>query len=179
MGLVVIIGVVLLGSFALMFNRLVRLRNLMREAWSLIEVQLKKRHDLIPQLQETVKAYGLYEKDVLENVTAKRVDGADAQTASETENALSKAIKSLLVLAEAYPNLKADQNYRTFQEELVKVEDDLEMARRYYNGTVRNYNVAVQSFPSNLAARAFGFSAAAFFEIELATERQAPAVRLS
>jgi LemA protein len=163
----------LTGWALLLFNSLVRHRNLVREGWSLIEVQLKKRHDLVPRLLETVKAYAGHEQSVLVNAAQQR-SGGYGNTVEE--NSLSQVLRGVLGLAEAYPDLKADQNFRTFQQQLVEIEDQLGMARRYYNGTVRNYNIHVQSFPSNLVALAMGFRMADYFEIETATERQVPRV---
>jgi LemA protein len=166
----------------LAFNRLVRERNLMREGWSGIDVQLKRRRNLVPNLVETVKAYGRHERELLTGVAEIRADGAGAEGVKEMEgreNVLTDQLKHLFALAEAYPDLKADRNYLTLQKQLADIEDQIQMARRYYNGAVRNYNIRVESFPSNLVARLFGFRLAEFFEIETATERAAPKVEMS
>jgi len=163
------------------FNRLVRDRNLVREGWSGIDVQLKRRHNLIPNLVEVVAGYSAHERKVLEEVTRVRAESEGAAGVKElqtSENALSQALRGLFALAERYPELKADRTYLALQDELVKVEDHLQMARRYYNGTVRNYNIRVESFPNNLLAGIFGFRVADFFELETATEREAPKVEI-
>ena len=162
------------------FNRLIRRRNLMREGWSGIDVQLKRRHTLIPNLVETVKAYSRHEKLLLEKVAALRggADDEDIHQRVTRENALTDQLKTLFALAEAYPDLKADRNYRQLMEQLADIEDQIQYARRYYNGAVRDYNIAAESFPSNLVARLLSFPLAAFFQIETATERAAPSVEM-
>lgn len=177
-------GLVLLAWLVWSFNHLVRTRNLMREGWSGIDVQLKRRHNLVPNLVECVRGYGSHEKTVLEEVVrlrgqAERAEqGPDRRAAAHTENALTDQLKQLFALAEAYPDLKADRNYRQLMDQLSEIEDQLQYARRYYNGAVRDYNIRVESFPSNVVAKVFGFKQAEFFEIESATERQAPKVDL-
>jgi LemA protein len=164
----------------LFYNRLVRYRFLMNEGWSGIDVQLKRRHDLIPNLVEMVKAYAGHEKQTLEDVTKLRDLSRNEQDISQKsgiENNISNDLKKVFALVESYPNLKADQNFRKLQDSLTEIEDSLQYARRYYNGTVRDYNIGVQSFPSNILAQAFGFKSAAFFEIEYATERQTPDIK--
>lgn len=159
------------------YNLLVRARNMVSEAWSGIDVQLKRRHDLIPNLVESVKAYSSHERDLFENIAKTRTRSMDASAIpakGEVENALSGQLKSLLAIAEAYPELKASANFVALQKSLVEVEDDLQYARRYYNATVRDYNIRVQSFPGLLIAGPFGFQRSEYFEIEYATERQAP-----
>lgn len=170
--LLVIIGVVI-------YNRFIQLRALMQEAFSGIDVQLKRRHDLIPNIVETVKGYSGYEKSLLEKVTQLRSDFVQNKGDKEQkENELASALKTIFAVAENYPNLKADQHFLELQKTLTDIEDQLQMARRYYNGTVRNNNILVQSFPSDVIARLFGFKTASFFEIEYATERAVPDVRL-
>ena len=181
------IPIIVLGIFAILlivgifiFNQLVRHRNLMKEAFSGIDVQLKRRHDLVPNLVETVKGYSRHEQGVLENVAKLRsqVQSADSVVQKgEKESELSRSIKTIFALAESYPDLKADKSFLSLQANLVEIEDQLQMARRYYNGTVRNYNVVVESFPSNLIAGQFQFHRADFFELEYATDRQTPDVR--
>ena len=183
----IVAAVILCCAFAawvvFAFNRLVREKNLMREAWSGIDVQLRRRHNLIPNLVEIVKGYGSHERNLLSDITRLRARSIEINPESikaleTSENALSQLLKSLLVLVEAYPNLKADTNFMALQRQLVEVEDQLQYARRYYNGTVRNYNIRVESFPGNLVAGVFGFGLAEFFQIETATERAAPEVEL-
>jgi LemA protein len=163
------------------YNRLVALQNQLREAWSGVDVQLKRRHDLIPNLVECVKGYRTHEQKVLEAVARER--GA-AQTAqgipgtSAAENSLTQNLRSLFAVAEAYPDLKADKNFRQLSTTLVDVENDIQFARRYYNGSARDLNNLIQTFPSLLVARGFNFTPADFFEIETATDRNAPEVKL-
>lgn len=163
------------------FNRLVRYANLIREAWSGIDVQLKRRHDLVPNLVEVVKGHARFEQRVLEDITRLRSSTSTPRATTELqdrENLLSARLKSVLAVAEAYPELRASRSYLDLQTQLVEVENQLQMARRYYNGTVRDYNIAVESFPSNLVAAVFGFRLEAFFQIESATQREAPQVSL-
>ncbi|MDD5680735.1 MAG: LemA family protein [Candidatus Omnitrophica bacterium] len=165
--------------FIVMFNRLIQYKMLMQEAWSGIDVQLKRRYDLIPNIVEAVKGYAGHERKVLEEVTSIRstlLDSANAGEKRNLENKLSVGLKSILALAEAYPDLKANQNFLALQQSLVEVEDQLQMARRYYNGTARNYNTMTGMFPGNIVAKLFNFNQADFFEIEYATERKAPDV---
>lgn len=164
----------------LLFNQLIRCRFLMKEAQSGIEVQFKRRHDLIPNIVETVKGYMQYEQKLLEDITSIRskvLNFKDNESKQKLENSLSLGLKNIFALAENYPDLKANKSFLELHQALVEVEDQLQMARRYYNGTVRNYNIAVESFPGNIIASFFGFKPAEFFEIEYATERQAPDIR--
>lgn len=163
---------------ALAFNRLVRLRNLVREAWSGIDVQLKRRHDLVPALVESVRGHARFEGAVLEQVTRLRAERPASRALQDGENALADQVRGLLAVAEAYPELRAGESFLALQTQLAEVEDHLQMARRYYNGTVRDHNIAVESFPSNLVARLFGFARLDFFQVESAVERRAPEVRL-
>ena len=163
------------------YNRLVALRNRLREAWSGVDVQLKRRRDLIPNLVECVKGYRSHEQTLLENIARTRNLAQAAHGVgdiSTAENGLTRNLRSLFAVAEAYPELKADQNFRQLSASLVETEDNIQFARRYYNGSVRDYNNLVQTFPSLVVARGFRFSAAEFFEIETATERAAPEVKL-
>jgi len=163
------------------YNRLVGLKNQLREAWSGVDVQLKRRHDLIPNLVECVKGYRTHERELLEAVARER---SAAQTArgipgtSAAENHLTHQLRSLFAVVEAYPELKADQNFRQLSVSLVAVENDIQFARRYYNGSVRDLNNLVQTFPSLLVARGFGWREEEFFEIETTNERNAPTVQL-
>jgi LemA protein len=178
-----ILAVVVLGAglwFMGTYNRLVRGRNLVEEAWSGIDVQLKRRHDLIPNLVETVKGYAAHEKQIFEDVARMRSASISASGVAEkaaAENGLTGALRQLFAVAEAYPDLKANQNFLQLQENLNAVESELQMARRYYNGAVRNQNILVESFPSNLVANMFAFQKAQFFEIEDAKERAVPKVQ--
>src|SRR5262249_28489428 len=143
-----------------MYNRLVRQRNMVREGWSGIDVQLKRRTDLIPNLVETVKAYAAHERGVLDDVTAKRASSIAADDVRQqvaAERALQGSLGRLFAVAEAYPDLKANANFLALQQQLAEIEDQLQMARRYYNGTVRNLNISIQSFPNNLLAGLLGF----------------------
>ena len=182
--LIILIVVVVVAYVAVVFNRLVRTRQMADEAWSGIDVQLKRRSDLVPNLVEAVKGYAAHERNVLDEVTrlrgaAQAVPINDVAARAQAEGALSAGLSRLIALSENYPDLKASANFLALQQQLSALEDDLQMARRYYNGAVRNMNVMVQSFPSNLIAGMFGFSARAFFELADATERAVPTVDLT
>jgi LemA protein len=177
-----IAGSILALAVGLIFNRLIKYRMLMREAWSGIDVQLKRRHDLIPNILESVKGYMGYEQKLFESVAAIRSKinyAHEVKDKSLAENELSGALKSVFALAEAYPDLKANKSFLGLQQSLIEVEDQIQLARRYYNGTVRNNNILVESFPANLVAGMFNFKTAEFFEIEFATERIAPEVKFN
>jgi LemA protein len=166
------------------FNRLVRARQMADEAWSGIDVQLKRRSELVPNLVETVKGYAAHERGVLAEVTEKRgaagaLPSGDVAARAQAEGALTLALGRLMAVAENYPDLKASNNFLQLQRDLAALEDELQMARRYYNGATRNLNVLVQSFPSNLIAGVGGFHERAFFELADASERSAPQVALS
>jgi len=153
----------------LIFNRLIRERNMVREGWSGIDVQLRRRADLVPALVETVKAYAAHERKLFEEITAIRsasIAAADVRTQENAERALESALGKLIALKEAYPDLKADRNFLKLQEQLAEIEDQLQMARRYYNGSARNLNISIQSFPNVLIARPLGFKEAEFFEAD-------------
>jgi LemA protein len=163
------------------YNLFIRDKNLIKEAWSGIDVQLKRRHNLIPNLIESVKGYSKYERNLLEDITQKRSEAAKIESIKEkapAESDLSGMLKNLFVIAENYPDLKANQNFLDLQHQLVEIEDQLQYARRYYNGAIRNYNIRVESFPSNIIAGIFDFKQDNFFEISLATERSTPEVKL-
>jgi LemA protein len=161
------------------YNRLVRRRNAVAEAWAGIDVQLQRRHELVPNLVKVVQGYARHEADTLQEVVLQRsADPAAAAGVAEQETRLSHSLARLFALAEAYPDLKASANFAQLQDDLVEVEDQLQYARRYYNGSVRDLNNLVESFPARLVAQPFGFRSAAFFEIELASQRQAPHVAL-
>jgi LemA protein len=173
--IVLIIAGVLLLAVAAVYNSLIRSRNRVDEAWSDIDVQLKRRYDLIPNLIETVKGYAKHEKEVFEKVTKARTEAMGAQTVGEkdkAENVLSGALKSLFAVAEAYPDLKANENFGKLQDELTDTEDKIQASRRFYNGNVRDFNTKIQVFPTNLFAQALGFKAYDFFEVENEAEKE-------
>jgi LemA protein len=164
------------------YNRLVRDRNQVLAAWSDIDVQLVRRHDLVPQLVNTVKAYAGYEKATLVAVTELRARSEAAQHLpgkAAVEAEIAEAVQQLLIVAEAYPDLKADQNFLQLQRDLVGIEDHIQYARRFYNGAVRILNTRIQTFPHLLIARPFGFRPAEYFEVEDAQQRQAVRVELN
>jgi len=155
--------------FVSLYNTLVRIRNNVRDSWSDIDVQLKRRYDLIPNLVETVKGYAAHEKEAFENVTKARAAAMGAQSVKDkegAENMLSGALKSLFAIAEAYPDLKANQNFLELQRELSDTENKIQAARRFYNSNVKEMNNAVEMFPQNLFAGAMGFKKAEFFELK-------------
>lgn len=163
------------------YNGLIRLKNQTGEAWSDIDVQLKRRHDLIPNLVETVKGYAKHESGVFENVTKARSQAMGAQTPEEkgkAENMLSGALKSLFAVAEAYPDLKASENFAKLQDELSDTENKIQAARRFYNGNVRDFNTKLQTFPTNMIGGMFGFKDYEFFQIEQEEERKNVEVKL-
>lgn len=174
--LVVLIGLYFMGTY----NKLVRSRTMVEEGWSGIDVQLKKRYNLIPNLIETVKGYASHEKETLQQViqarnAAQSATGVKAQKAAETQ--LNSALANIFALSEAYPDLKANTNFLQLQNELSAIEGDIEKSRRYYNGTVRENNVLVESFPSNIVANMFNFYLSEFFEISNEGERANPQVK--
>lgn len=173
--------VLLLAFYGIgIYNKLVKLKNLVEEAWSGIDVQLKKRYNLIPNLIETVKGYAKHESETFEKVTQARNMAQSAATVENQQNAenqLGKALVNLFAVAEQYPDLKANENFMDLQEQLSIIEQDIERARRYYNGTARDKNIMVESFPSNLFANAFGFSKSPFFELDNEAERTVPEVK--
>ncbi|MFA5990631.1 MAG: LemA family protein [Candidatus Doudnabacteria bacterium] len=163
----IILAIVIIA--AVLFNGLVRSKNQVDEAWSDIEVQLKRRYDLIPNLVETVKGYAKQESSVLENVTKARTMAMGAGSMEEKlkdENMLSGALKSLFAVSEAYPDLKSNQNFMKLQADLTDTEDKIQAARRFYNGNVRDYNTKIQQFPTNMFAGMFGFGKREFFDID-------------
>ncbi len=179
--IVIGIGAALLIWAVAVFNSLIVKRNRVKNAWSDIDVQLKRRYDLIPNLVETVKGYKEYEASVLENVTKARVSAMNLQSGgaagrAQVENMLSNALKSLFAVAENYPQLKASENFQKLQDQLSSVENDIQSARRYYNATVRELNNAVQVFPANIVAPMLGFKQSEFF---CADESERGAVRVS
>ncbi|MBM3318134.1 MAG: LemA family protein [Candidatus Eisenbacteria bacterium] len=163
------------------YNKLVRTRNDMQNAWSQIDVQLKRRYDLIPNLVETVKGYAQHERGTLEAVVKARqqaisVSADDLARKAQAENALSQTLRSLFAVAEAYPDLKANQNFLALQEELASTENKIGFARQYFNDAVMRLNNLVQMFPSNVFAQVFNFRTGTFFEVEEAAQRDAPKV---
>lgn len=171
--------VLLLVGTVWIYNRLVRNRNVVNEAWAGIDVQLQKRSELVPNLVETVKGYAKHESSVFEDVAHIRSTSETAIDArAKQETALSRSLGRLFALAEEYPDLKASAGFQQLHKNLVEIEDHLQYARRYYNGAVRNNNNLVESFPSNVVANIFKFMQAEFFEIELASQRTAPDVEL-
>jgi LemA protein len=168
---IVVIIVLVILFFVLAFNGAVRLRNRVDSAWSQISVQLQRRHDLIPNLIETVKGYAAHERQTLEAVTAARTNAVQAQQAgpaqqAQAENVLSGALRQLFALSESYPDLKANQNFLSLQEELTSTEDRIAYARQFYNDSVQKYNTKIQTFPTVIVAGMFNFSKREFFEAE-------------
>jgi len=185
MNAVVVGGLVAAGAAALyiiaLFNKLVRLRNRKDNAWAQIDVQLTRRHDLIPNLVETVKGYAQHERETLERVTAARsqaVAASGVRNQAEAETTLNRALGQFFAVLENYPDLKASANFLALQEELVSTENKIGFARQHYNDTVMRLNTAIQSFPSNVIAGVFGFAPAEFFEVDTPGHRTTPAVSL-
>ena len=182
-----IIGIVLLviGVLAVLwavsgYNGLIRLKALVDEGWSGIDVQLKRRYDLIPNLVAVVKQYSIHEQSVLENVTKYRSVAMHATTLeghAQAEAGLTGALKTLFAVAENYPNLKANENFMALQKSLSDIENDIQLARRYYNGTVRNYMSSKMTFPKNIIASVGGFENVAYFELNSPEQREAPHVK--
>jgi len=181
LSLILILALVVLVVLAInVYNSLVRLRNEVRNGWSQIDVQLKRRHDLVPNLVETVKGYATHERQTLENVTKARnqavgAQGVEAQGLAEA--GLSAALGRLMVVVEQYPELRANQNFLNLQEELTATENRIGFARQFYNDSVMQYNTRTQSFPANVVAGMFNFVQERFFEIEEPAAREAPEVR--
>ena len=182
MTIILIIAVALLVIwFIFTYNLFIRDKNLIKEAWSGIDVQLKRRHNLIPNLVASVQGYSKHEKTLFEDITQKRSEAVKSESIKDkapAESDLSGMLKSLFAVVENYPDLKANENFLNLQNQLVEIEDQLQYARRYYNGAVRNYNIRVESFPSNVVAGIFNFKQDNFFEITLATEKATPEVKL-
>ena len=181
-GIIIGVIVVVLGIFLWAnYNGLVRLRNQVKNAWAQIDVQLKRRYDLIPNLVETVKGYMKHERETLEAVTkarniAQQASSAGAGERAKAEGELSSALSRLLVVVERYPDLKANQNFLALQEELTSTENKISFSRQYYNDSVLKYNNQIQMFPSNTVAGMTGFKAGEFFEVTAEEERKAPKV---
>ncbi len=182
--IIIAIVVVLLILFIANYNGLVRLRNQVKNAWAQIDVQLKRRYDLIPNLVETAKGYMKHERETLEAVTnarnlAQGMSGAGAAERAKAEGELSSVLSRLLAVVENYPDLKANQNFLALQEELTSTENRISFSRQFYNDSVLRYNNKTHVFPSNIVASMMGFKEGEFFEVTLAAEREAPKVSFS
>ncbi len=183
-GLIIVLAVLFLVIVAIVatYNRLIRLRNQMKNSWSQIDVQLKRRHDLIPNLIETAKGYMTHERETLENITKARNLATQASGVGEqakAEGDLNRALGNFFLVVENYPDLKANQNFLSLQEELTSTENKIGFARQFYNDQVLHLNNKIQMFPSNVVAGMFGFKQEEFFEIEDAGERAVPKVSFS
>ena len=176
LGLAVIVTIWFIG----MYNALVRLRNMVKNAWAQIDVQLKRRHDLIPNLVEAVKGYAAHEKSTLDAVISARAKALSAGSVAahaQAEGELSQALGRLMMLSESYPDLKANQNFLSLQEELTSTENKIGFARQFYNDSVMKFNIAIQSFPQNIVASMFSFKEADLFELEDQSQREVPRVK--
>ncbi len=174
-----LIPIAMILWFVGVYNALVRLRNQVKNAWSQIDVQLKRRHDLIPNLVETAKGYMTHERETLENITKARNLASQASGVGEqgkAEGQLSQAMSSFFVVVESYPDLKANTNFLSLQEELTSTENKIGFARQFYNDETMKFNTKIEMFPSNVVAGAFRFTQAEFFELEDISEREAPKV---
>ncbi len=179
--LIVIVGLLVLGALAwiLIRNSIIASRNRVDEAWSGIDVQLKRRHDLVPNLVEAVKGYATHEQKTFENVTKARSQAMEAkgvQDTAQAESALSAALGGLRVVAEQYPDLRATENFQQLQQQLSELEDEIQASRRIYNSNVQAYNTKIQQFPASVVADQGDFSDREFFEIDDAAEREVPQV---
>ena len=180
--ILIIVGIVILFIvYAIsIYNKLVKNKTLVEEGWSGMDVFMKKRYDLIPNLVETVKGYATHEKETFENVTQARANAMKANGVAEqeqAENNLNKALMNLYAVAEQYPDLKANANFINLQNQVESLEGEIEKSRRYYNGTVRENNILVETFPSNIIARMYGFVKQKFFELTNLTERETPQIK--
>ncbi len=176
--LLALVLAIMIGSL-MTYNRFIRLRNQLREGWSGIDVQLKRRHDLVPALVESVKGFRDHEKDVLEAVTRERTEAqgaTDASSATEPEAALSRDLGKIIAIAESYPEIQSSEHFLQLMRELVEIEKTLQYARRYYNGSVRNWNNLVETFPSRIIAGISQFRPTSFFEVKEASERLPPSI---
>ena len=184
--IVLIVIVVILALFLITtYNRLVTFRQRVKESWSDIDIQLKRRHDLIPNLVETVKGYAAHERGTFDEVTQARANAVSAgasaspQQRAQAENVLSGALRSLFAVAENYPQLQAVQEFKDLSENLTATEDKIAFARRFYNGNVRDYNTALQTFPTSVLAGMFGFAPEQYFELTDQAEREVPQVKFN
>ncbi len=178
----VAVGLLLLVLVVATYNRLVRLRNRAQNAWAQVDVQLRRRYDLIPNLVETVKGYAAHEKGTLEaviNARNRAMTATNPADKAQAENMLSGALKSLFALSEAYPQLRAVESFTALQASLTQIEDTVQNARRYYNAVVRDLNTKIQQFPTNIFANMLGFKPREFFEVTAPAEREAPKVSFS
>lgn len=179
--LILLAALLILAGVVWLYNRLIRHRNRVDGAWSDIDVQLQRRHDLVPQLVTAVSAYSSYERAALESLTELRARATRAETMAElgeTEQSLGEALERLLAVVESYPDLKANENFLALQQELVETEDYLQFARRYYNGAVRELNTAVESFPGNAVAGVFGIDSREYFQKDADEVAEVPRVKL-
>lgn len=181
LAIVAFVAILILGWVAGAYNALVRSRNAVSESWADIDTELHRRHDLIPNLVETVKGYAAHERETLERVVQARNSAASPHASkaeqAKDENALSGSVRQLFALAESYPELKANQNFIALQEELANTEDRLQRSRRFYNANVRDLDNRLETFPSNIVASMFSFKPAEYFEVEEPAIRQAPVVK--
>lgn len=171
------IAVLIVVAVVVMYNKLVRLRTTVKSSWSDIDVNLKKRYDLVPNLVETVKGYAGHEKSVLENVALARsaaMKAASPADKAKSENMFTETLKNLFAVVEAYPQLQANQSFMQLQQQLKELEDNIESSRRYYNAVVRDYNIMTETFPSNMIAGQFRFDKSEFFELEEAAVERKP-----
>lgn len=178
--IVIVALAVALGYVLLAYNSLIRQRNQVKEAWSDIDVQLKRRHNLIPNLVETVKGYAEHERSTLDSVTAARAQAVAAKTPeqhAQAENMLTSTLRTLFAVSEQYPDLKANANFLELQRELSDTEDKIQASRRFYNTTVRDYNTTIESVPTNIIANLFSFKKEEFFELEDEGQRSVPNVQ--
>jgi LemA protein len=179
-----IIALVLLAVLLLFFwvlhtyNQMIKARNQQEEAWSGVDVQLRKRHHLVPALVEIVRGYSYHEKTLFTDITTARSDALSSHRTDPAEQALTSGLRALFALVENYPDLKASENFQQLSSQLVEIENQLQYARRYYNGSTRDFRNLTQTFPKNIIAKAFSFQPAQFFEVECATERLSPKVTL-
>ncbi|HEY1637247.1 MAG TPA: LemA family protein [Rhizomicrobium sp.] len=181
MALLILLAIIVAAALwaVSVYNSLVRRRNVVAEAWSGIDAQLKRRADLIPNLVETVKGYAGHERETFEDLARLRSQGqaqTDVAQRAQTETAITAAIGRVMAVAEAYPQLRASENFQSLQKDLADVEDQIQLARRYYNGAVRDFNVMIEQFPSNLVATWGSFKPAPFFQIDDAADRAVPKV---
>ncbi len=177
---IIVIVIAVIGLFVILFNGLAQLRVRADSAWSDIDIQLKRRHDLIPNLVETVKGYAAHEKGTFENVAKYRSAAMSASSPDEraqAEGGLTMALRGLLAVAEAYPQLRASEQFQSLQASLEQLEDAIQNSRRYYNAVVRDFNTKIATFPSNIIAGMFGFHPRSFFELTEPTDRDVPAVK--
>lgn len=178
---VVCIVIILLVFVWVMYNKLIKQKNLIAEAWGALDVTLKKRHDLVPNLVAVVQSIAAHEKELFTEVTKWRAQAIDAKGNADLQNAenmLSAALGKISVIVENYPDLVSGKNFLKLQDQLVEIEDEISYARRYYNGTIRNNNILIESFPSNLIANMFDFEKPDYFEIEISSEKNVPKINL-